>query len=147
MTPDSIDALMEHLDSYRPSLRSDIQNLTSLLSPMIEDQCLPGQRLYLEMLTENQIASGYLATQSLKELFEFIDEYSYFLTEAMQSIEDSPYPSVSNGEQASMVFPRPYTPGQEDVGITISSARNDFLSSALNSPEMDSFGGKVSFRT
>ena len=83
MTLDSIDALIEHLDSYRLSLKSDIQNLTYLLLLMIEDQYLLGQRLYLEILTENQIVSRYLATQSLKELFEFMDKYSYFLTEAI----------------------------------------------------------------
>ena len=83
ITPDSIDTLMEHLDSYRLSLKSDIQNLTCLLLLMIEDQYLLGQRLYLEILTENQIISRYLTTQSLKELFEFIDEYSYFLTKAI----------------------------------------------------------------
>ena len=147
ITLDSIDTLIEYLDSYRLSLRSDIQNLTSLLLLIIEDQYLLGQRLYLEILTENQIISRYLTTQSLKELFEFTDEYLYFLTEAIQSIEDSPYPSVSNREQASIVFPRLYIPGQEDIGITILSVHNDFLSSALNSPEIDSFRGKVSFRT
>ena len=83
MTPDSIDALIEYLDSYRLFLRSDIQNLTSLLLLMIEDQCLLDQRLYLEILIENQIVSGYLTTQSLKELFEFTDKYSYFLTKAI----------------------------------------------------------------
>jgi hypothetical protein len=36
-----VDTLVEHLNSYRPSLKADIQNLTSLLSPLIEDQCLP----------------------------------------------------------------------------------------------------------
>jgi hypothetical protein len=41
MTLIEVDALMEHLDSYRPSLKADIQNLTSLLSPLIEDLCLP----------------------------------------------------------------------------------------------------------
>jgi hypothetical protein len=65
MTLAEVDALVEYLDSYRPSLKADIQNLTSLLSPLIEDRCLPDQRLKLEMLSESQIA-----TQSLKELFE-----------------------------------------------------------------------------
>jgi hypothetical protein len=65
MTLAEVDVIVEYLDSYRPSLKADIQNLTSLLSPLIEDQCLPDQRLKLEMLSESQIA-----TQSLKELFE-----------------------------------------------------------------------------
>jgi hypothetical protein len=38
-------ALVEHLDFYRPSLKADIKNLTSLLSPLIEDHCLLDQRL------------------------------------------------------------------------------------------------------
>ena len=83
MILDSIDTLIEYLDSYRLSLRSDIQNLTSLLLLIIEDQYLLGQRLYLEILTENQIISRYLITQSLKELFKFINKYLYFLTEAI----------------------------------------------------------------
>jgi hypothetical protein len=80
-----VDTLVEHMDSYRPSLKADIQNLTSLLSPLIEDQCLPDQRLHLEMLTESQIASGEHTTRSLKELFEYSDDYSSFLTEIARS--------------------------------------------------------------
>ena len=78
-------ALVEHLDSYRPSLQADIQNLTAHLSPLIEDRCLPDQRLKLEILTESQITSGVLATLSLKELFELSDGYSHLLTEAASS--------------------------------------------------------------
>jgi hypothetical protein len=37
VTLPKIDALVEYLDSYRPSLKADIQNLTSLLSLLIED--------------------------------------------------------------------------------------------------------------
>jgi hypothetical protein len=41
------------------------------------------------MLSESQIASGEAATQSLKELFEFSDDYSSFLTEdAIQSLKE-----------------------------------------------------------
>jgi len=53
MTLPEVDALVEYLDSYRSSLKADIQNLTSLLLLLIEDQCLPDQRLKLEMLTES----------------------------------------------------------------------------------------------
>jgi hypothetical protein len=60
---------VEYLDPYRLSLKADIQNLTSLLLPLIEDRCLPDWRLKLEMLTESQITSGEHITQSLKELF------------------------------------------------------------------------------
>src|SRR2546421_70470 len=82
LTLPDVDALVEYLDSYRPALKDDIKDLTSLLSPLIEDQCLPDQRLKLEMLSESQIASGELATQSLKELFELSDDCLYFLTDA-----------------------------------------------------------------
>jgi len=83
-----VDTLVEYLDSYRPSwpsLKADIQNLTSLLSPLIEDQCLPDQRLQLETLTNSQIASREHTTRSLKELFEYSDDYSSFLTEIARS--------------------------------------------------------------
>jgi hypothetical protein len=82
MTLIEVDALVEYLDSYRPSLKADIQNLTCLLSLLIEDRCLPDQRLQLEMLTESQIASGEHTDRLLKELFEFTSGYSSFLTEA-----------------------------------------------------------------
>jgi hypothetical protein len=39
LTLPEVDALVEYLDSYRPALKTDIQNLTSLLSPLIEDRC------------------------------------------------------------------------------------------------------------
>jgi len=58
---------VKYLDFYRPAFKDDVKNLTSLLSPLIEDRCLPDQRLKLEMLSESQITSGELAAQSLKE--------------------------------------------------------------------------------
>lgn len=73
-----------------------LKNLISLLSLLIEDRCLPDERLKLEMLSESQITSGELATQSLKELFELSDECSYFLTEAASS--DLPH----SGTEASL---------------------------------------------
>ena len=76
-----VDALMKRLDSYRLSLKTDIQNLTSLLSPLIEGCCLLDQKLKLEILSKSQITSGEHETRSLKELFEFTDDCSYFLTE------------------------------------------------------------------
>ncbi|KAL5322924.1 hypothetical protein ACEPPN_010904 [Leptodophora sp. 'Broadleaf-Isolate-01'] len=95
------DILVEHLDSYRPSLKADIQNLTSLLSPLIEDQCLPDQRLQLEMLTESQIVSGEHTTRSLKELFEYSDDYSSFLTNIARSDLSQPNTEVSTDPLAS----------------------------------------------
>src|SRR5258706_13621635 len=81
MTLPEVDALVEYLDSYKPCLKADIKNLTSVLPLLIEDQCLPDQRLTLETLTESQLASGEHTTQSLKELFKFSDDYLSFLTE------------------------------------------------------------------
>jgi hypothetical protein len=137
-----MDALVEYLDSYRPSLKADIQNLTALLAPLIEDQCLPDQRLMLEMLTESQIASGEHAARSLKELFEYSDECSYYLTEAAHSdlsqpnTEASPYPLVSFGEQAggSTVLLGPPILDQDDQGIT---SYTDYLSSPVDAQNID----------
>src|SRR3954463_7436705 len=103
-----VDALVKQLDTYRPSLKADIQNLTSLLLPLIEDRFLPGQRLQLETLTESQITSREQSARSLKELFEHSDDFSAFLTEAAYSdasqpgTEASPPPSVDIGEQANI---------------------------------------------
>jgi hypothetical protein len=97
---------VERLDSYRPSLKADIQNLTSLLSLLIEAYYLPDQKLKLKMLSESQITSGEHETQSLKELFEFTNECSTFLTEEALSdlsqpdTEASTDPLVSLREQA-----------------------------------------------
>jgi hypothetical protein len=90
------------------------------------------------MLSESQIAA-----QSLKELFEFSDD---FLTETAhpdlsQSItEGSPYPLVNLGEQAdgSTAFPGPDTLDQGDPGIT-SLTDYLFLSSPVDPQNMDWF--------
>jgi hypothetical protein len=91
------------------------------------------------MLSESQIA-----TQSLKELFEFSDDYSSFLTETAhpdlsQSItEGSPYPLVNLGEQAdgNTAFPGPDTLDQGDPGIT-SFTDYLFLTSPVDPQDMD----------
>lgn len=72
---------MEYLDFSRPSFKINIRNLTSFLSVLIENRCLPSQRLILEVLSENQIASGEHASRSLKELFKYAGGHTYFLTE------------------------------------------------------------------
>jgi hypothetical protein len=135
----AIDALMENLDSYRPSLKSDIQNVTNLLSYIVEDPCLPDEKLWLEMLTDEQIASGELATNSLEELLKVTDEASYLIHSdpSHSATEGSPSP----GEQgnASTPFSEPDTTGREDVGINISSAHEAYLLSPLKSPEMEWF--------
>lgn len=145
VTLPKIDALVAYLDSYRLSLKADIQNLISLLSLLIEDQCLPDQRLKLEMLTESQITSREHAARSLKELFEFSDDYSFFLTEAARSdlsdpvTEASPYPLASFEEQAdgrSTALPGPYTLEQDDPGMT-SYTDFLFLSSLVDAQGMD----------
>ncbi|KAH8772419.1 hypothetical protein F5882DRAFT_381432 [Hyaloscypha sp. PMI_1271] len=129
-----VDTLVEHLDSYRPSLKADIQNLTSLLSPLIEDQCLPAQRLQLEILTESQIASGEHTTRSLKELFEYSDDYSSFLIEIARSDLSQPNTEVSTDPLASFggqaggitALPSPYILNPDDLSITLYT---DYLSS------------------
>jgi hypothetical protein len=139
-----VDALLEHLDSYRPSLQSSIQNVTLLLSLVIEDRCLPEQKLHLEMLTESQIASGEHAAQSLEELFKLTDEFSYFLAQNIHSdlpqsvTEGSPSPLVSPRKQGNtgISFSGPDAIVPMDVGITFSSVNTAFLSSPLNSPEI-----------
>ncbi len=108
---------------YRPSLKADIKNLTSLLL-LVEDQYLPDQRLDLEMLTESQIASGELAARSLKELFKYSDDYSSFLIEIARSdhsppiTEASPYPLVNPKEQAGRGLPGPYTFDQDHPDLS-----------------------------
>ena len=147
-----VDTLLEHLDFYRPSLKSSIQNVTLLLSLMIEDQRLPEEKLVLEMLTESQIASGEHATQGLDTLFKLTDELSYYMAEDIQS--DLPR-SVTEGSSSPLESPREQrntgtplsesdAPGGEGVDITYSSVNTVFLSSPLNSPEMDSFKRKRS---
>jgi hypothetical protein len=140
-----VDALVEHLDFYRPSLKADIKNLTSLLLLLIEDHCLLDQRLQLKMLTESQIASREHAARSLKELFEFSNNCSSFLTEAARSnlsqpnTEASTYPLVSFGEQAggSTASPGPYILDADDPSITSCTG---YLLSPTNWEEMDRFG-------
>lgn len=99
------------------------------------------------MLSESQIA-----TQSLKELFEFSDDYSSFLTETAhpdlsQSITVSPYPLVNLEEQAdsSTAFPDPDTLDQGDLGITLFTDYF-FLSSLVDPQDMDWFRGDFSFK-
>ena len=135
----AIDALVENLDSYRPSLESDIQNLTYLLSFMIEDQCLPDEKLRLEMLTDEQIASGELATNSLEELLKVTDEASYYTHSdpSHSATEGSPSPGEQGNSRTS--FSEPDTTGQDDVGITISSAHEAYLSSPMKSSEIEWF--------
>ena len=93
------------------------------------------------MLTESQIASREHTIRSLKELFEFSDD---FLTQTAhpdlsQSItEGSPYPLVNLEEQAdgSTAFPGPDTLDQGDLGIT-SFTDYLFLSSLVDLQNID----------
>jgi hypothetical protein len=139
-----VDALVEHLDFYRLSLKADIKNLTSLLSLLIEDYCLPDQRLQLEMLTKSQIASREHAARSLKELFEFSDNCSFFLTKAAGSDLSQPntkastYPLVSFGKQAGgrTASLGPYILDADDPSITLYTG---YLLSPTNWEEIDWF--------
>ncbi|KIM99998.1 hypothetical protein OIDMADRAFT_55889 [Oidiodendron maius Zn] len=107
-------------------------------------QCLPEEKLVLEMLTESKIASGEHATQCLDKLFKLTDESSYYMAEDIQSdlqsvTEGSPSPLGSPTEQGNTSTPLSDAPSREDIGTTLSSVNTVFLSSPLNSPEMDSF--------
>lgn len=146
-----IDAHVERLDTYRPSLKTDIQNLTSLLPPLIEDRCLPEQRLQLETLTKSQIASGEHAAQSLKELFEYSDDCSAFLSEAAYfdlsrpGIVALPPLSVDIGERANSrtALPGPsiFDPNDPSIG-----SYTEYISS-VDSNEMDQFGEDFFFNS
>jgi hypothetical protein len=105
-------------------------------------QCLPDQKLELEMLTRSQLASGEHADRSLKELFEFVDDYSSFLTEIARSdlsqptTEASPDPLVSFGEaEGSTALPGPHILNQDDSDLT--HTKSLFLSSPVDVQEMD----------
>lgn len=74
-----VDFLVENFDCYWPTFKSDIQNVADLLSLMIEDRYLPDQQLFLEILTDKQIASGELGGNSVKELLDFTDGDAYLL--------------------------------------------------------------------
>jgi hypothetical protein len=119
-----VDALMENLDS-------NIRNVSCLLSSMIEDRCLSDQKMCLEMLTDEQIAPGELATNSLEELLKFTDEASYFTNydPSRCATEDSPNPGKHGNARTS--FSEPDTTGREDVGIIISSAHDAFIASEV----------------
>lgn len=138
-----VDVLTENLDCCRPSLKSDLQNVTVLLSLMIEDQCLPDQKLLLETLTDEQTASGELATNPVKELLNFTNEEAYFvyLDLPPSPSEWSPSHPASLGEQsnASTPFPDPNAHDQENVGITISTIQEAYLLSPLKPPGRELF--------
>lgn len=138
-----IDDLVTHLNSYRPSLRADIKNLTPILYSLIQDRPLPDQKLCLEMLIESQIASREHATKSLEELFKFTDECSYFMGEAVPGVyQSSPEGSslANPWEQLDghTAFSRCHTIRQEDEGI-VSTVDDYLLPSALDPLEMDSY--------
>jgi len=113
--------------------------------PLTEDQCLPEQRLQLETLTESQIISREHAARSLKELFEYSDDCSTFLTEAAYSdlsqpdSEASPDPVVSYEGQADGSITLPGSCILEPDGPSIVSY-TDYLLSPTNYGEMGRFG-------
>ena len=96
------------------------------------------------MLSKSQIASGEHETRSLKELFEFTDDCSYFLTEEAFSDVSQPdtkastQPLMSLGEQAcgSAAIPVLDILDPDDPSIT---SLPDYLSSDTGKNEMDRF--------
>jgi hypothetical protein len=74
---------VEYLRHRYLSLKADIENLTSFLAQLIEDQCLPNRKLKLEMWSESEMGSGPHTSMSLGELFEYSSEGDYmsFLTD------------------------------------------------------------------
>jgi len=146
LTLPQIDALVEYLDSSRPSLKSDIQNLTSLLPALIEDRCLPSQRLKLEILSESQITSGEHASRSLRELLEYADDdYTSFLTEealsefSWSSTEASLYPLVDLEKQADG-NPASLAPFILDLENLVVTSYADYLLSPIDMKEIEIFG-------
>jgi hypothetical protein len=121
----------------------DIQNVTDLLSLMIEDRCLPDQKLLLETLTDKQTVSGWLAANSVKDLLNFTNEEAYFmyLDLPLSPSEWSPSYPASLGEQsnASTPFPDPNTHDQENVGITILTIQEAYPLSPLKPPGRELF--------
>jgi len=135
------------LDFSRPYLKTDIKNLSFLLSALIEDQYLPSRTLLLKVLSKGQIRSRELAIQSLKELLEYSDDINYadFLTDGAlsepsePSSDASPYPFVDFESRAGSTLDSPGANAKEnyDLGI-ISYAYYLNLSSLINE-EMDRF--------
>jgi hypothetical protein len=77
LTASQEDALIAYLDSSKPCLKTDIKNLSSFLSALIDGQSLPKRTLMLEVLTKAQIRSGELEIRPLRELLEYSDDVNY----------------------------------------------------------------------
>ena len=102
----------------------------------------------LEVLSEDQIRSGELAIQSLKELFEYSDDVNYasYLTDGALSEPSEPSsdalldPLVDLESRAgsALDLPGANTKENHDLGIA-SCAYDPTLSSPINE-EMDRFG-------
>jgi hypothetical protein len=82
LTGDEEDTLVDCLHRSKPSLKANIENLSTLLLQLIEQQYLPDRKLMLKKWSESEIRSGEHASRSLKDLFEYSDEkdYTSFLT-------------------------------------------------------------------
>ncbi|CZR66024.1 uncharacterized protein PAC_15924 [Phialocephala subalpina] len=147
LTAPQEDALIAHLDSSRPCLKTDIENLSSFLSALIEGQCLPKRTLTLEMLTEAQIRSGELEIRPLRELLEYSDDVNYAsyltdeaLSELSQTESDaSPHPPVDLEHQASNCVNLPNLTTSNDHNPS-NMPYTDYLSSPIDWKEMDRFG-------
>jgi hypothetical protein len=148
LTAPQEDALITYLDVSRPSLKTDVKNLSSLLSGLIEDQFLPSRTLMLEVLSESQIRSGELAVKSLKELLEYSDDVNYtsYLTDEALSKLSGPSSAVSplcpvdleNTDSSGLGSPVADIGDNHNLGIALNI---DYLN--LPSPidrDMDQFG-------
>jgi len=76
-TGDEEDALVKYLYRSKPSLKADIENLSTLLLQLIEQQCLLDRKLMLETWSESEIRSREHISRLLKDLFEYLDKEDY----------------------------------------------------------------------
>jgi hypothetical protein len=147
LTAPQEDALVIYLDFSRPCLKTDIKNLSSLLSALIEDQYLLSRTLVLEVLSEGQIRSRELAIQSLKELLKYSDDINYasYLTDGALSEpsepnnDPSPYPVIDLDNRAGSTLDSPGANAKESHDLDTSYAYYLNLSSLINK-EIDRFG-------
>jgi hypothetical protein len=95
----------------------------------------------LEVLSEDQIRSGELGIQSLKELLEYSDDVNYasYLTDGALS-DASPYPLMDLESRAGSTVDSPGADAKEndDLGITLYAYYLNLSSPIIE--EMDRFG-------
>ena len=135
------------MDFSRPCLKTDIKNLSFLLSALIEDQYLLSRTLLLKVLSEGQIRSRELAIQSLKELLEYSDDVNYadFLTDGALSEPSEPssdallYPFIDFESRAGSTLNSPGVNVKENYDLSITSYTYYLNLSSLINEEIDRF--------